>query len=364
MPVIMEPPPDWSLERTGARAAERLLRAKYGADLWGDINIGHIDTGIQRLPIFGPWVMIDRGVNYMEPGQPPIDPLVSARFGGHGARTLSILTGSSLQFQGVAPGVPVVPYRACDDVILGTKEELNNVARAIRHAIEVNLCEVITISLGYPLVVSPWHNVLGDAIDFAYERGIIVVAAGGQFINSPCYPGKFFRAICVGGYRLMEYPDRIRIYQNYGNKGAMRAWVDVWGPAKPVWRMDAVKDATGNVTQKPGFGDGTSFATPHVSAAAAMWLSYRRQELLATYDLPWQRVEAFRLLLQSTSENLSRYQDFKGMVPNASPARKGDTAAKPVGQGGGVQLDALLQSTIPPKSKLRFESRLAREQAV
>src|SRR5262245_37341032 len=82
MPVT-DPPKDWTLERTGARVAERMLRAKYGADLWGDINVGHIDTGVQRHQIFGDWVMIDRGVNYMESGQPPIDPLKSASFGGH-----------------------------------------------------------------------------------------------------------------------------------------------------------------------------------------------------------------------------------------------------------------------------------------
>ena len=363
MPVT-DPPKDWSLDRTGARIAEGMLRAKFGPDLWGDINVGHLDTGIQRHQIFGPWVMVDRGINYMEPGQPPIDPLTSVRFGGHGTRTLSILTGSSDEFKGVAPGLPVVPYRVCDDVILGTKDELSNVARAIRHAVEVNLCEVITISLGYPIIKSQWHNILGDSIDFAYERGVIVVGAGGQPVDRPCYPGKFFRAICVGGYRLIETPDRIGIYQEYGERGDMRAWADIWGPAKLVWRMSVGKDAAGNIGFKPAFGDGTSFATPHVSAAAAMWLSYHRQELLDAYDQPWQRVEAFRYLLQTTCENLGKYPDFKGMVPNASPAKKGDTATKTVGQGGGIRLDALLQAKLPPKSKLKEETRFARQQSV
>ena len=94
-----------------------------------------------------------------------------------------------------------------------------------------------------------------------------------------------------------------------------------------------------------------------------MWLSYRRQELLA-YDKPWQRVEAFRYLLQTACESLNGYPDFKGMVPNASPAKKGDTGLKPKGQGGGIKLDALLQVDLPPKSKLKFESRLAREQSL
>ena len=335
-----------------------------GADLWGDINVGHIDTGVQRHQIFGDWVMIDRGVNYMEPGQPPIDPLKSASFGGHGTRTLSILTGSAADFKGVAPGLPVVPYRVCDDVILGTKEELNNVARAIRHAIEVNLCEVITISLGYPLVNSLWHNALGDAIDFAYDRGIIVVGAGGQFIDSPCYPGKFFRAICVGGYRLKEYPDDIKIYQEYGTKGRMRAWVDIWGPAKPVWRMGCGRDNAGQVVFTPGFGDGTSFATPHVSAAAAMWLSYRRQELLDSYDKPWQRVEAFRYLLQTACEIAERLSRLQRHVAECQPREEGRYRPEAGRPGRRPQARSLLQVDLPAKSKLKFESRLAREQSL
>jgi hypothetical protein len=68
-------------------------------------------------------------------------------------------------------------------------------------------------------------------------------------------------------------------------------------------------------------------------------------------------------LLQTACDNLGQYPDFKGMSPNASPAKKGDTGAKPVGQGGGVRLDSLLQVGLPPKSKLKFEARLAREQA-
>ena len=112
MPVT-DPPKDWSLERTGARIAEGMLRAKFGADLWGDINVGHIDTGVQRHQIFGDWVMIDRGVNYMEPGQPPIDPLKSASFGGHGTRTLSILTGSAAE---------IISVTQIDQYDAGTKQ--------------------------------------------------------------------------------------------------------------------------------------------------------------------------------------------------------------------------------------------------
>ena len=49
---------------------------------------------------------------------------------------------------------------------------------------------------------APWaKGGMGLVVDEAYEAGVIVVAAGGQFIDSLCYPAKFNRTIGVGGGR-------------------------------------------------------------------------------------------------------------------------------------------------------------------
>ena len=50
-----------------------------------------------------------------------------------------------------------------------------------------------------------------------------------------------------------------------------------------------------------GPGDGTSYATVHVAAAAAVWLRLKGDLLAARYPQPWQRVEAFRERLQRTA---------------------------------------------------------------
>jgi endonuclease G, mitochondrial len=50
-----------------------------------------------------------------------------------------------------------------------------------------------------------------------------------------------------------------------------------------------------------GKGDGTSYATVHVAAAAAMWLLLRRDEIERAYGEAWQRVEAFRRLPRTTA---------------------------------------------------------------
>lgn len=380
---MAKPDKDWSLKQVRAREALNALAAKNGSNLWRDINVAHLDTGIRPHPLFGAWVDLAAGYNFMESGQPPIDPLNSATYGGHGTRTLSVLTGALPgQFQGVAAQVPVIPYRVADDVLLGTKQEQSNIARAIYHAIDERSCEVITISMGYPLVATFWHNALGAAVDYAYQRGVIVIAAGGQLIDKPCYPGKFFRAIAAGGYRKASIESPLSIYQDYFQKEAsgsgrggarkasftsFRSFIDVWGPADPVWRLGVAAGNGGTSSESVftyDFGDGTSYATPHVSAAAAMWLAYNQAEIIAAYPQPWQRVEAFRLLLKRSAQNLSALADFKGMKPTGSnkPRKKGDTST--LGETGGLDILALLQAPLPSANALVQETRLAEHQTL
>jgi subtilisin family serine protease len=361
-----KPDTDWSLKLTRARDALALLSSTYPGDSWGDINVAHLDTGIRPNSAFGAWVTPLQGVNFVEPGQSPYDPLHPTQFAGHGTRTLSVLTGLRPGFQGVAAGLPAIPYRVADDVLLGTKTEQNNVARAITHAVEERACEVITISMGYPLNSLFTHSALGAAVDLAYRRGVIVVAAGGQVINQPCYPGKFFRAIAVGGLRKGDSGD-LGIYQDYfdGNpKQSLRTFIDVWAPADPVWRIETPPTVTPGVDFPAGWGDGTSYATPHVAAGAAMWLSYRRNEIAAAYTAPWQRVEAFRLLLKQTAIDLSGRPDFKGTKPHrgTTPPQKGAVGKNRLGATGGLDILALLQADLPKAGVLREETRLAENQ--
>lgn len=261
---------------------------------------------------------------------------------------MSVLTGFEKDvYAGVAPQLPVVPYRVTDTVLLGGNTERLNVAAAIRHAIDVNSCQIISISLGWPTMK---NSILGDAVDYAYDNGVILVAAGGQEINSACYPGKYFRAIGVGGYT-----DDHKIFEDYEN---MNNYMDIWAPAKHVWHA---KVAAPNGQPQYEFGKGTSFATPYVAAAAAMWLLKHGNTLNHKYGTElWKRVEAFRMVLKLSAQDISKWKGFQDIKPprNIAEAKPKRWQLGPYGfdtlKTGGLNIDAMLQIDLPAAAA--FES--------
>lgn len=355
------PPHDWSLNRVNAPQALNLLR---GPADWGDIRVAHIDTGVTPHQRLGNRVDVASGVNYVDVHGSQYDPLNKyASRPGHGTRTCSILTGfENRPYTGVAPKLPVVPYRVTDTVLAGSHEVSSNIAFAIHHAVDETSCQVISISLGWP---TGNNTDLGRAVDHAYEKGVIVVAAGGQEISTVCYPGKYWRAIAVGGYE-----ERNVIYYDYGDQITksktdikMNHFIDVWAPADPVWRANAVKPGAAPGTYS--FGHGTSFATPHVSAAAAMWLlRHGANTLTQAYGNElWMRVEAFRMILKLSAQDLNAngYNGFSQFQPtrNIATVRPKQSPAPDIFEKittGGQDILALLHTPLPAANALRKSS--------
>ena len=172
---------------------------------------------------------------------------------GHGSRIGSVLCGlpQGEEFAGgVAPGLPLIPYRATNTVILrwpaARKREIANVSAAIRHAVERNLTDVINISLGGP----GWFSLakhLGEAVDSAYERGVIVCAAAGQATDRVTYPGKYYRTICCGEV------DADRTSWNTADHGYYEhdlVHIDVWAPANHINRPNLIADDKGTYADR------------------------------------------------------------------------------------------------------------------
>lgn len=309
----------WNLKRVNQPAALKRLRTRFGDPIdWGDIRVAHLDTGYTPHPAFGGWtpvtmggveaernddgvVLVDLGRNFFDPGKSPFgavpkDPLFDPPLSifqeaGHGTRTgtaLSAITG----MKAIAPGLPIVPYRVNDNSLIGERAA-QAIGDAIRHAVDHSRCPIIAISLGFPTVAD---TAMGRAVDYAYENGVIIIAAGGQQTDQFCYPARHARAIGVAGVT--------RDNRNY-NPYHSYARVDAWAPADFIWRGHVRKpekyhpgDPLPASAFKYGNGDGTSYAVPHLVAAAAIWLRLNGPKIDQSYAAPWQRIEAFRRILR------------------------------------------------------------------
>ncbi len=343
----------WNIDLVKAPAALDLLpKALDGRVDWGGIALCHLDTGfidhrVFRHPVSGEtWLRPDAGKNFLENG-PPLDPLAdTSRRGksfGHGLRTASVICGDtdlrpdgSLLAIGVAPGLPLVPCRVVTWVVLADRESRERVAAGIRHAIHRG-CRVVSMSLG-GLGGNP---AMYRAVTEAYDQGIILVAAAGQETDRVTFPGRYKRTITCAAVNRHKVPWKNQYWDQHPHEAAR---IDVWAPGEdvPVATLPPASAAPGadgsslgsvsGSSEDSSASKGSSYATAHVAAAAAIWLRHREADIAAAYPKPWQRVEAFRHLLKTSKGALS------GLLPANGT--------------GLLDIEKLLKSPLPPASAL------------
>ena len=334
-----------------AQAWARMPQTPGGEIDWADVTLGHLDTGYSEHPCFGPWnggqsPILDtaKAKSYVAPlAGAGRDPFIETGIQppGHGTKTCSVIAGiEGTAFTGIAPRVPVIPLRVTDNSLV-TNRVARAIARALRNVADNKLAPVVSISLGYPLLSGPE---MGRGVDHAYEKGVIVVAAGGQVIDRMTYPGKHLRTIGVGGITRYRSAGqwRHRIYAVYDSYTR----IDSWAPAEPIGRATPHRDYSGVNAPDDlyGNGDGTSYATAHVAAAAALWCRFHGLSALRQrYGHAWPFVEAFRQCLFKSE------QAFR-MPANRQPQ---DTRGKL------LDIDKLLQVALPDPADLKKEPDLA-----
>jgi hypothetical protein len=348
---------DWQLTISGIHRAWGLFPQTPGALPWAAVRVAHLDTGCTPHPALGfsngtngssSYIRTDLGKNLFAdylagqakpdlPAPPPenagpIDNL-SGGFPGHGTRTLSVLAGfydvatdEIPPFWGAAPGVEVIPYRVTDSIFIDHVQQ--QLAEAIDDAVAQG-CRVVSMSLGG---IAPWHK-LADAIDRAYEAGVIVCAAAGNVIREVTYPGRYNRVLTLGGVSP-DGKDNFRPWHN-SSRGQ---FVDVCGPAEEIRRASIALRKGKLEPFIAGGGNGTSFATAQCAGIAALWLAKRKADLETQYGPPdWRWPAAFKTLIKQTAIRPSDW----------------DTA----NFGAGLyQADKLLAADLPPLPKLHREA--------
>jgi thermitase len=172
-------------------------------------------------------------------------------FHGHGTHCAGIAaahTGNGVGIAGVASNAPVqvMPIKVLNDQGFGT---MSDVARGIIWAAD-NGAHVLSLSLGG----TAGTQQLADAVNYAWNRGCMVVAAAGNNgSNAPFYPAYYENALAVAA---SDPNDRLTNFSQYG------AWVDIAAPGS-----DILSTLPGNRYEA---WSGTSMACPHVAGAAAL----------------------------------------------------------------------------------------------
>ena len=213
----------------------------------------------------------------------PLWPAVPGLFPGHGTGTASVLVSRHAPGRdvlGIAPRATLVPIR-CSPTVVSISGA--NVGRAFAHAIRIG-AHVISLSMGG----FPSRHLEEPLKAAVYEHGMIVCAAAGNKIPRTVFPASYPECICVAACTPSARP---------WSGSSHGAPVDIAAPGSCVWAADFDVDDPIVIA-----GGGTSYATPHVAGAAALWLAHHgRESLLEAY--PQEEVslqDVFRHLLRTT----------------------------------------------------------------
>jgi hypothetical protein len=182
--------------------------------------------------------------------------------GTHVAGTIAQSTNNKTGVAGIAYEASIMPLKVLSKEGSGSSADI---ADAIRWAADHG-AHVINMSLGsmYPSAV------MEKACDYARKKGVTIVCAAGNGFGPPVgYPAGFKSCIAVSA---VGPSGDIATYSSYGKQVALAA------PGGDVIKSGDKKDGIWQSTVldgKPGYYsfNGTSMASPHVAAAAALLVS-------------------------------------------------------------------------------------------
>ncbi len=261
--------------------------AASGHPAGSGVIVAVLDTGVayanrgryRRSPDFAPYTFV-KGYDFIDRNPYPND------HNGHGtfvAGTIAEATNNRFGLTGLAYLARIMPVRVLDAAGEG---DASTISEGIRFAVNHG-ARVVNLSLEFESNVGASDvPELIAALRYAYRRGVVVVAAAGNEGSTRIpYPARGPHVIAVGA--STEH-GCLASYSNYGRGIALVApggGPDAALPGDPNCRPEpaAGRDIfqmtyAGSSPRSFGFPEGyegTSMATPHVAATAALILAAR-----------------------------------------------------------------------------------------
>ncbi len=227
----------WHLPSVSAPRAWDLTTGSSG------VTIAVVDTGVD----YNHPDLKDKcvaGYNFVDRSSDPMDDH------GHGTHVAGIAAAVGNNSTGVA-GVDwkarVLPVKVLNAQGAGYDSD---VAEGIRYAADHG-AKVINLSLGSP----DYSYTLAEAVNYAWNKGALVVAASGNNGSSVNYPAAFDRVVAVGA---LDSNDSIAYFSNRGPE------LDLTAPGVSI--LSTIPGSYGKMS-------GTSMASPVVAGCASLLLA-------------------------------------------------------------------------------------------
>jgi thermitase len=298
----------WGLKKVEATSAWELTKGS------STIKIAILDTGVD----FDHPDLINKLVNKVNFTTSPTSDDVY----GHGTHVAGIAAASTNNAMGVAGlgyDSTLMSVKVLGDDGYGA---YSWIAQGIVWAAD-NGAKVINLSLGG----SSASSTLESAVDYAWSKGAIVVAAAGNSgSSSPFYPAYYNKVIAVAA---TDQIDNLPSWSNYGN------WVDIAAPGNGIYSTKK--------NGSYGYMTGTSMATPFVSGLASLVFTVvsdtNGNKLLN--DEVRTRIETTCDELVTTKIDCGRINAYNAVYDGTMPSPEPEPVPTPVGTIRGTVTDSM-----------------------